>query len=176
MIYSSKDIVIAYSLRKKLLKWKIRPEILLTSFILERRKKTKLAYQRNERDPAHCRQRNRGYAIEEMGAMRDEEFKRMFRVDRTTFEYLCNAIQPLVRRNARQASNASGQEISTTTRLAITLRWLAGGMQWDLCFAFGISRSSFYSRRGVLWPTIKAIDSVLTLGFPLNDVIELERY
>lgn len=175
MIYNEKDIIIAYSMKKRLMKWKIRPEVLLANIIMERRNEFARANKRKERDPAHCRQRNRGYAIEEMSAMRDDEFKRMFRVDRSTFEFLCNAIQPWVRRDARQSSNSSGQEIGTATRLGVTLRWLAGGMQWDLCFAFGISRTSFYSRRGVLWPTIRALDAVLSLGFPIGNVDELDR-
>jgi hypothetical protein len=88
MIYNEKDIIIAYSMKKRLMKWKIRPEVLLANIIMKRRNEFARANKRKERDPAHCR--NRGYAIEEMSAMRDDEFKRMFRVDRSTFEFLCN--------------------------------------------------------------------------------------
>ncbi len=72
-------------------------------------------------------------------------------------------------RNSTKARNSSGSEISITTRLAVTLHWLAGASYLDLCFAWGISSSSFYSRRGVL------IDKAFELGFPVNDGERLEQ-
>jgi hypothetical protein len=62
------------------------------------------------------------------------------------------------------------------TRLAVTLRWLAGGSYIDLCFAWGVSVASFYGENGVLWPTIEALDDHLKLGFPLKDEYSLSRY
>jgi hypothetical protein len=55
------------------------------------------------------------------------------------------------------------------------LRWLAGGQQIDLCFGLGIPKIVFYSERGVLWPTIEAIDLVIPIGLPLNKIDELDR-
>ncbi len=63
----------------------------------------------------------------------------------------------------------SGSHFTSRTRLAVTLRWLARGSYLDICFAFGISYTSFYSDRGVLWPTIEELDKLLTLSFPLKD-------
>jgi hypothetical protein len=98
-------------------------------------------------------------------------FQRMFRVDRPTFDEIHGKIAPFLRsRNEVKARNSSGSEIPVRTRLAITLRWLAGASYLDLCFAWGISSSSFYSRRGVLWPTISAIDKAFSMGFPINDM------
>ena len=66
--------------------------------------------------------------------------------------------------------------ISAETRLAASLRWLAGGSYLDICFAFGISDGTFYkAERGPLWPTLEAIDRELEISFPLNDEAELER-
>jgi hypothetical protein len=56
------------------------------------------------------------------------------------------------------------REIMPEIRLAITLRWLAGGSYLDICFAFGISRGTFYKDNGVLWGTIGAIDDFLIIG------------
>lgn len=172
MIYGNKDFEIIYSARKKLMKWKIRYEVVIAAMVLENKRNS---YAAKENILRQTRKRDRGYALNEMKLITDEEFKRMFRVDRPMFDHLRHCIHPLVTRNRKQARNSSGQEITTETRLAVTLRWLAGGMQLDLCFAFGISRTSFYGRRGVLWPTIKALDSILTLGFPLNKEDELKR-
>jgi len=103
-------------------------------------------------------------------------FKKMFRVDRLTFGEILAKITPFLRqRNATKARNSSGTEIPVTTRLAVTLHWLAGASYLDLCFAWGISSSSFFSRRGVLWPTISAIDKALPMGFPVNDNERLEQ-
>ena len=103
-------------------------------------------------------------------------FQRMFRVDRPTFDEIHGKIAPFLRsRNEVKARNSSGSEIPVRTRLAVTLRWLAGASYLDLCFAWGISSSSFYSRRGVLWPTISAIDKAFSMGFPINDIGRLEQ-
>jgi hypothetical protein len=103
-------------------------------------------------------------------------FKKIFRVDRLIFDEIVGKITPFLgHRNGTKAMNSSGSEISITTRLAVTLRWLAGASYLDLCFAWGISSSSFYSRRGVLWPTISAIDKAFELGFPVNDGERLEQ-
>lgn len=62
-----------------------------------------------------------------------------------------------------------GSSISVEIRLAVTLRWLAGGSHLDICFAYGISVSSFFSERGVLWKTLDAIDRRYDLHFPIDD-------
>ncbi len=58
--------------------------------------------------------------------------------------------------------------------LAVTLRWLAGASYLDLCLAWGISCSTFYHPKGVLWPMLEAIDAVFDIGFPFNDASALE--
>ena len=141
----------------------------------ERSRISKRTNEINNKEPRYSRKRDRGYALAQMELLSDAEFERMFRLDRLTFQHLEERISPLVSRLEEKAKNACGQEISVKTRLAVTLRWLAGGIQLDLCFAFGISKTVFFSRRGVLWPTIQALDEVLQLGFPLGDNEELSR-
>ena len=119
--------------------------------------------------PRHMFRRNRGFAIDEMARLPDGLFRRMFRVDRPTFTELVQQLSPLIEKDETYAINAAGTPITATTRVAVTLRWLAGGSSLDLCFAWGISRSTFYSKRGVIWPTIEAIDSLLQIGLPIND-------
>jgi hypothetical protein len=120
--------------------------------------------------------RNRGFALGQMDRLDDSTFKRMFRVDRATFEEILLTIEPfLEQRKVEKAINSSGSCITNKTRLAVTLRWLAGGSYIDLCFAWGIGKSTFYSERGVLWPTIEAIDMAYEMGLPLHDVEKLEE-
>jgi hypothetical protein len=80
--------------------------------------------------------RNRGFALGQMDRLDDSTFKRMFRVDRSTFDEILVAIEPfLEEKKVEKAINSSGRSISNKTRLAVTLRWLAGGSYIDLCFA-----------------------------------------
>jgi len=78
-------------------------------------------------------------------------------------------------RNEAKAENSSGAPIVLKTRLAVTLRWLAGASYLDLCFAWGVATSTFYHADGVLWPTIAAIDAAFELGFPVGDAQKLEE-
>ncbi len=111
-----------------------------------------------------------------MDRLDDTTFKRMFRVDRATFDEILYMIEPIMaQQDAAIANNSSGSQISAKTRLAVTLRFLAGGSHVDLCFAWGIGYSTFYSDRGVLWPTIEAFDAVFHIGLPLDDLNQLEE-
>ena len=40
------------------------------------------------------------------------------------------------------------------TKLACSLRWMAGGSYLDICFEFGVAIGSFYADGGVLWGTL----------------------
>jgi hypothetical protein len=75
------------------------------------------------------------------------------------------------------AISSSGSPISKATTLYATLRYLAGGSFYDICFAWDIGKSTFFASdyHGVLWPTIDAIDKALFIGLPVNDKETLER-
>ena len=121
------------------------------------------------------RKRNRGYGMDEMEALSDSDFQSMFRIKREWFNLLLEAITPAILRNEDKARNSSGSVISPKTKLAVTLRWLAGGHYRDLMFSFGVSKAAIYSTSGILWPTITALDKHLTLTFPINNIKELQR-
>eukprot|EP01031_Cornospumella_fuschlensis_P045526 gene45526-55718_t len=101
---------------------------MIASMFLSNKKYRRLASVRQERrrKPRNAH-RNRGFALNEMENLRDEVFKRMFRVDRDTFAELEELLKPIIGRNEQKAENSSGSFISVRTRLAVTLRWLAGG-------------------------------------------------
>ena len=85
--------------------------------------------------PRHnSRCRNRGYALHEMDNISDAQFHRMFRLSRLTFSALLELLSPFIERIPK-APKSYGGLISTKTRLAVTLRWLAGGSYQDICFA-----------------------------------------
>jgi hypothetical protein len=60
--------------------------------------------------------RNRGFAIEQMDRLDPSTFKRMFRVDRYTFEEILEKIMPFLdEKNDQKAINSSGSAITNKT-------------------------------------------------------------
>jgi len=102
-------------------------------------------------------------------------FKRMFRVNRDTFHNILDRILPhFPSQDEQKAINSSGAPIELQTILAVTLCWLAGASFLDLCFAQGISCSTFYHPKGVLWPILEALDAACDIEFPFDDACALE--
>jgi len=86
------------------------------------------------------RYKNRNYGAEEMRHLDDATFTRMFRLNRDAFYKLLSGIRgKLECKDPRKIDY-----ISAETRLAVSLRWLAGGSYLDICFAFGISTGYNY--------------------------------
>ena len=77
-------------------------------------------------------------------------------------------------KNACKAEASSGSVISNKIKLAVTLRWLAGGSYLDLTWEFKVYNPSIYSEDGILWTTIHAIDKVIPLAFPIDEA-ELQK-
>ena len=127
------------------------------------------------------RVRNREYALREMETMSDDTFRRMFRMSRYAFSILEQRLEDMLSEHIggaigeRAAENSSGSFVSVRTRLAIALRFLAGGSYLDICFAFGIARGSFYVKDGILWRTMEALNELLVIGFPFHDENALQE-
>jgi hypothetical protein len=167
-------VVAAILSRKKPWSWKCRMVVSYFKSLQRRRER-----RRQRRISVRAQRnicRNRGFAIEQMDRLDPSTFKRMFRVDRYTFDEILEKISPFLdEKNDQKAINSSGSPVTNKTRLAVTLRWLAGGSYVDLCFAWGVGVSTFYGERGVIWPTIEAIDLAFEMGLPLHDVEKLEE-
>ena len=78
------------------------------------------------------------------GKMLRSEFTRMYRMDPSTFAYLVEALSPRIDKNFFQAERAGGY-ISPQLRVAMTIRWLAGGSYLDLKVNWGVATSTFYA-------------------------------
>ena len=124
------------------------------------------------------RRRDRGYAQVEVDELSDSNFITMFRMNRENFERLLRLISPILHESDEaMAMLSSGSTITKRTKLYATLRWLAGGSYLDICFAWGISYTSFFTTdpaKGVVWPVVEAIDVAFTIGLPAHDVESLE--
>jgi hypothetical protein len=137
----------------------------------------RLIRESHEKFRARNRHRNRGFALEEVNFLSDKDFRKMFRMDRASFEALLGMVSNFLPDvNQEMAKRSSGGAVSKRTKLYVTLRWLAGGIYLDLCFAWGISEGEFYDYNfGIVWPTIRAIDDCFDIGLPLNDHAALRR-
>jgi hypothetical protein len=97
-------------------------------------------------------------------------FKKMFRNDHDLFNSILENISPFIKvTDEVKAFNSSGGPVPLRTKLAVSLRWLAGGSYLDLCFGWGVTFSTFYHPNGVLWPTLEAIDKAYSIGFPIGN-------
>ena len=143
------------------------PEVLGQMFLEEMQNAYKVPKANLSRRRAAPRNRNRGYALQEMDNLSASEFKRMFRLNREAFYWLLLLIKKDIepKSSLRQHLHFD-REITAKTKLAITLRWLAGGSNLDICFAFGVATSTFYKSDGILWGTIAAIDNNIDIGLP----------
>ena len=91
----------------------------------------------------------------------DKEFRRRFKVTKERFSALVDLLDPLLlpdELGQRMACVSSGSHVSTTCKLAATLRWLAGSNFLDAVDLFGLGKSTVYF---VIWDVIYALDSCL---------------
>ena len=94
----------------------------------------------------------------------------MFRLNRVAFNDLLQKIGHLLPgQDIDEAVRSSGSPITNFCRLAMTLRWLAGGHYLDICQLYQVDYSTFYSEDGIIWPTIHAIHKVIKLAYPTTD-------
>lgn len=112
--------------------------------------------------------RDRGYALVEMEQLSDLQFVQMYRLNRVAFDDLLEKIAPKLAVNEAKATASSGSPIAARTRLAVTLRFLAGGSYLDICFAYGIAVGSFFGESGPIWPTMEAINKELQIQFGVD--------
>lgn len=125
------------------------------------------------------RHRDRGYALQEVDHLSDNEFSSMFRMSREAFHRLLSLVAPFMHdTNETMAILSSGGPVSKATKLYCTLRYLAGGSYLDITFAWGVAKSTFFAtdpEKGIIWPTMEAIDQVFTIGLPMHNCEELDK-
>ena len=107
-----------------------------------------------------------------MGEITDGDFRRMYRLSWDAFKKLLALLKPeLEPIDQTRASNAKyGERVLPETKLAITLRYLAGSLIHDLKMIFKTSISTLYDW---IWSTVSAINShpELQVSFPLPNKV-----
>ncbi len=103
----------------------------------------------------------------------EEEFLHCFRLSRRSFNKLLMLLLPNLQRDEDQARRSSTGAIAPATRLAITLRVLAGGLHHDQMLSWRVGRSTLYA---IFKDTIQAVNKVLHMpGVPLDSEDELRK-
>jgi len=114
----------------------------------------------------------------------EKDFRRYLRVSSQLFDELVDGISPdeaTLARSRRAAQNAAGRKgsadgrggfIEYPIRLAITLRYMAGASYLDLCYLFGVKRSTFYN---IIWDTLTRLDKFMPDFTLENDVNSQQR-
>ena len=104
----------------------------------------------------------------EYESMLDErDFQRCFRLTRAGFQELHDALRnQLEVDSVAQAVRSRGYPIDSRVRLAVTLRYLAGGSYIDLRQLYKISKTEVFH---CVWKTVDAINGYLKIVFPLDD-------
>jgi hypothetical protein len=171
MIYTNTDYINLLR-SKRLGSWSRR--ITIVTALMRSERKRRQQFRRAVRPspirlPKRFRTRNRGYALNEFEHLPPTFFRSMFRMDRSSFEELERSIKDHIHIDMDGPLRNGHEPITLRTRLACTLRFLAGGIWIDICFGWGISKTSFFSDRGAIWPTMEAIDSSFSLKFPIDD-------
>ena len=100
----------------------------------------------------------------------------MSRLSFDTLLAMVNDNLEISKRGKINAINSSGSYVEPRIKLAVTLRWLAGGSHLDICFGYGLSTSAFYNyEHGILWKTLEAINAAFQIQFPVSNNEDLMK-
>ena len=75
-------------------------------------------------------------------------------------------LRPDLRKNEEMAYRSSGGPVTSEIKVAIALRWLAGGSYLDLRMLFKVQTSTIYA---VVHEVLVSINARLSIVFPRND-------
>ena len=90
----------------------------------------------------------------------DFVFKKMFRMTKAAFLLLHDKIaQSITTKHPYMGTRSSGSSVESLLLFAATIRWLAGGSPWDICFGFHLAYSTLHARK---YAVITAINKALS--------------
>lgn len=99
-------------------------------------------------------------------------FRNMYRLDVMSFHKLLNKqllmIEPC---EVEMAVRSAGSEVRTELRLAMTLRYLTGGIIWDSHDNFGLSVGELYRS---VFRTVDAVNHTIKADWDLNEIDRLK--
>ena len=109
-----------------------------------------------------------------LARLTETEFKQRYRLTWPAFRKLCNLIREDIKTkhetNAKNSKN--GVVVIPEVKLAIALRYLAGGDPLDLRLLYHVSKSYVYK---CVWLVCDAIRRKIPVEFPIDDVDKLKK-
>mmetsp|Transcript_24697 Transcript_24697/g.22447 ORF Transcript_24697/g.22447 Transcript_24697/m.22447 type:complete len:260 (+) Transcript_24697:11-790(+) len=118
--------------------------------------------------------RPRDIVLKKIANLNEIWFRRNYRITRTRFYSIVDQLKTITSHNHHMAIVSSGSIVDPIyiIRLAITLRYLAGGSYLDICFGYEISSSSFFK---IIYDVMAFITNTMNnISFPLDNVNELQ--
>jgi hypothetical protein len=89
-------------------------------------------------------------------------FRRAFRMDQTSFWTLLDLIEPKMGgKPKRKRGRTPNGDIANSARLAMAIRYFAGGDPLDICVVFGVTKEAVYRSA---WIVVDAIHQTKTLN------------
>ena len=109
-----------------------------------------------------------------LGRLNEDEFKQRYRLTWPAFQKLLDVIRSdLTVMDQKQARLAKcGELVPPEVKLAIALRFLAGGSPLDLQLLYHVSKSYVYK---CVWLVVDACNKHLAIEFPIDDVSKLRQ-
>ena len=106
--------------------------------------------------------------------MTEAEFKLRYRLDSHSFYKLLERLEPELQKDEKQQLRArSGTPVATAVRLAVALRYFAGGDVLDLKLIYCMSKTAVMT---CIWEVVDAINlRMASLEFPIHDVTKLQE-
>lgn len=98
------------------------------------------------------RRRDRAFDLTKLYEKEDALFKIYYRLDKEAFRDLVAKIKPILTNPHSEVIASSGFPFPVDVMLAITLRFLAGGMWPDISDNWGITESTMYE---IIWKVTK---------------------
>jgi hypothetical protein len=99
-------------------------------------------------------------------------FKKRFRMELESFMKLLERIRPNLRpRDTAKGKASRGQFVEDEIRLAVAIRWFAGGRMQDLADLFELDVSACYP---YVYDVVDAVNATFRIDFPMNDDDALE--
>ena len=101
------------------------------------------------------------------------EFKQRYRLTFDAFYEMLDSIKPALTVDEKMAKvTKNGHVVEPEVKLAIALRFLAGGSPLDLCLIYHVSKSHVYD---CVWCVVDAINERYDIKFPIDDPERLQE-
>eukprot|EP00965_Chrysotila_dentata_P175570 5796127-Pleurochrysis_carterae.AAC.1 len=142
---------------------------------MQQRRRIAVLLHQQQRQPQQSHRKSAAFDWNQhMLRLTPDEFRARYRLDADAFYKLLQLVAAdlEITDKVRACTKREGSAVCPATRLAVCLRFLAGGQVLDLKLIYQMSRFSIYA---CVWKGISAINKRLHIKFPIDDIAALEE-